>query len=71
MMHDVVVGGVYVPALLLLGIIALMITGLLTRLINLAGGYRLVVYRPLVDVALFIFVLGGLVLLAARRGVGA
>lgn len=71
MMHDVVVGGVYLPALLLLGVAALIVTGLLTRLINLAGGYRFIVYRPLVDVAVFMLVLGLLVLLAARRGVGA
>lgn len=70
-MHDVVVGGVYLPALLLLGVAALIVTGLLTRLINLAGGYRFIVYRPLVDVAVFMLVLGLLVLLAARRGVGA
>jgi hypothetical protein len=71
MMHDVVIGGVYLPALLLLGVIALILTGLLTRLINLAGGYRFVVYRPLVDVALFVILLGLLVLAAARRGIGA
>ena len=71
MMHDVVIGGVYLPALLLLGVIALILTGLLARLINLAGGYRFVVYRPLVDLALFVIILGLLVLAAARRGIGA
>jgi hypothetical protein len=71
MMHDIVLGGVYMPALLLLGVVALVATGLLSRLINLAGGYRFIVYRPLVDLALFVLVLGLLVLLAARRGIGA
>lgn len=71
MMHDIVIGGVYMPGLLLLGIVVLILTGLLTRLINLAGGYRFVVYRPLVDVALFVIILGLLVLAAARRGIGA
>jgi len=71
MMHDVVIGGVYLPALLMLGVVALILTGLLTRLINLTGGYRVVVYRPLVDVALFVIILGLLVLAAARRGIGA
>jgi len=71
MMHDVVIGGVYLPALLMLGVVALILTGLLTRLINLTGGYRFVVYRPLVDVALFVIILGLLVLAAARRGIGA
>lgn len=71
MMHDIVLGGVYMPALLPLGALALAATWFLSRLINLAGGYRFVVYRPLVDLALFVLILGLLVLLAARRGVGA
>jgi len=71
MTHDLILGGVYMPALLGLGVVALIVTGLLSRLINLTGGYRLVVYRPLVDVALFILVLGLFVLIASREGAGA
>jgi len=68
---DLSFGGVYFPALLLLGIVALAITGLLSRFINLTGGYRLIVYRPLVDLALFMLVLGLLVLLTTPQGGGA
>lgn len=72
MIGDVELGGVYFPALLLLSVIALILTGLLTRLINLAGGYRLVAYRPLADLALFVIILGLLTFLsAARPGGGA
>jgi hypothetical protein len=65
MIGDVEIAGVYLPSLLLLGAIALALTGVATWLLNLVGGYRLVVYRPLVDIAMFILILGGLVLLTA------
>ena len=64
-------GGVYFPGLLLLGILSLGITGLCTRLINSVGGYRLVVYRPLADLAIFMLILGLLVLLTMPKGAGA
>jgi hypothetical protein len=68
---EVAIGGIYVPALLLLGTIALVLTGLVTWLMNLAGGYRLVVYRPIVDIAIFVLILGALVMATAPKGVGA
>ena len=71
MIGDVNIGGVYFPALVLLGIIGLCITGLLTRLINAVGGYRLIVYRPIADLAIFVLVLGLLILLTMTRGPGA
>ncbi|WP_442680001.1 DUF1656 domain-containing protein [Sphingomonas sp. ASY06-1R] len=71
MMGDMIVGGVYFPTLLLLGIVALVLTGLMTRLINLVGGYRYVAYRPLADLALFVIILGMLSFLTARPGAGA
>jgi hypothetical protein len=71
MIGDVVVGGVYFPALLLLGALALVLTGVLTRLINLVGGYRLVAYRPVADLALFVLILGLLTFFTARPGSGA
>ena len=71
MIGDVVLGGVYFPALLLLGALALVLTGALTRLINLVGGYRLVAYRPVADLALFVLILGLLTFLTARPGGGA
>ncbi len=65
MIGEVVLGGVYVPALLVLGTAALALTGAVTWLLNLAGGYRLVVYRPLADIAIFVLILGALVALTA------
>ena len=63
MMGEVSIAGVYMPGLLVLAIVALVVTGVLTRLFGVVGVYRLIAYRPLVDVALYVIVLGGLVLL--------
>jgi hypothetical protein len=63
MTGEISLGGVYVPTILLLAIAALLLTGLATRLLGFVGVYRLVAYRPLVDVALFILILGLLSLL--------
>jgi hypothetical protein len=68
MIGEVSIGGVYLPALLLLAFLALALTGLLTRFFQLVGFYRLVAYRPLVDVALFLLLLGLLAILTAPLG---
>jgi hypothetical protein len=65
---EIAIGGVYVPALLLLGAIALLLTGLASRLLVLVGAYRLVAYRPLADIALFVLILGCLVFVTAPAG---
>jgi len=62
------IGGVFMPTLLLVAIVALVLTFLVTRLANLAGLYRYVAYRALVDLCLFIFVLGLLALLLPMLG---
>ncbi|MFT3978717.1 MAG: DUF1656 domain-containing protein [Sphingomonas bacterium] len=62
---EVSLGGVYMPGLLLLAIVALLLTAVLTRLLGLIGAYRLFAYRPLVDVAIYVIMLGALVLLFA------
>ncbi|MBN8848383.1 MULTISPECIES: DUF1656 domain-containing protein [unclassified Sphingomonas] len=62
---EVNIAGVYMPGLLVLGIVALLVTALLTRVLGAIGAYRLIAYRPLVDLALFFIVLGALVLLFA------
>jgi hypothetical protein len=67
-MGEVSIGGVYIPGLLLLGLAALVIVGVLTQLFQIIGLYRFVAYRPLIDLCLFIFVLGGLVILSAPYG---
>jgi hypothetical protein len=55
---EIAFGGVLVPALLVVAVLALPITMLLARLLALAGFYRLVAWRPLVDVTLYLLVLG-------------
>lgn len=68
MIGEISLGGVYVPTLLLLAALALLLTGAVTRLLALVGAYRLVVYRPLVDIALFVLVLAMLVRLSVLLG---
>lgn len=68
MIGEIAIGGVLVPALLLLAVAALAITVALTRLLNIAGFYRLVAWRPLVDITLYLLVLGFLVAATARHG---
>lgn len=68
MIGEVSIGGVYLPALLLLALAALVLTGLLSRLLALISAYRLVAYRPLVDLALFMLILGLLAALTTPLG---
>jgi hypothetical protein len=68
MIGEISIAGVYVPALLLLALAALFITGVLTQLLQFAGFYRLIAYRPLVDLCLFVLVLGLIVLLTLPAG---
>jgi hypothetical protein len=62
------IGGVFMPTLLVLAIIAIILTALVSKLLSLLGVYRLIVYRPLVDLALFILLLGLLSLLTGHYG---
>jgi hypothetical protein len=63
MIGEISIGGVFLPSILLLGTAALLLTGLATRILSFVGAYRLVAYRPLVDLALFFLILGLLSLL--------
>ena len=63
MTGEVAIFGVYLPALLVLAVAAIVLTGILTRLLTLVAAYRVIVYRPLVDLAIFILILGLLSLL--------
>jgi hypothetical protein len=65
---EIAIGGVYMPTILLLAVIASVLTMLLLRLVDLAGLYRFVAYRALVDLCLYIMVLGALSLLAPHIG---
>ena len=68
MIGEVSIGGVFLPSLLVLAIAALAIVVLISRLLALVGAYRLVAYRPLVDVALFLLILGLLASLTTTFG---
>ncbi len=63
MTGEVAIGGVLLPPLLLLALVALLATALLSRLLAVSGFYRLVAWRALVDVALFVLLLGLAVLI--------
>lgn len=69
MTGEVSIAGVYMPSLLLLAMIAAALTIALMRLLSFVGAYRLVAYRALVDLALFILVLGLLAWLSSTLGV--
>jgi hypothetical protein len=68
MIGEISVDGVYIPALLVFVCAAVMFAGLLSRLLSLVGLYRLVVYRPVTDVALFFLVLAAIVFFTERFG---
>lgn len=65
---EISIMGVFMPTILLLAVIASLLTMLLIRLADFAGLYRLVAYRALVDVCLYVLVLGALSLLAPQIG---
>jgi hypothetical protein len=68
MTGELSVGGVFVPTLLLLFLAAMLATGLIVRLLGPSGFYRFFAYRALVDLCLFVLVLGGVVFLATNFG---
>ncbi|MCT2398696.1 DUF1656 domain-containing protein [Novosphingobium mangrovi (ex Huang et al. 2023)] len=68
MTGEVSISGLFVPTLLLLAIVALLISMATIRLLNLSGFYRFVSYKALVDLAIFILILGGLSLVATHTG---
>jgi hypothetical protein len=71
MIGEVSIFGVYLPALLVLGLVALILTGLLSRLFSMTGAYRFVAYRPLVDLSVFLLLLGLLAALTTSFGLPA
>lgn len=58
MTGEIALGGVFVPTLLLLGLLALILNWGVTRLIGAFGLYRFVAYRAAVDLSLFVLILG-------------
>jgi len=58
MTGEIAIYGVFVPTLLVLAIAASIATLALMRLFNFIGLYRFLAYRGLVDLCLFVLVLG-------------
>jgi hypothetical protein len=69
MTGEVALGGVFMPTLLLLAVIALVVSWGVTRLIGAFGLYRFFAYRAIVDLSIFILVLAGLGLLLPNLGI--
>lgn len=69
MTGEIALGGVYVPTLLLLALVALVLTWVVTRLIGAAGLYRFLAYRAAVDLSLFVLILCGLSILVPTLGI--
>lgn len=59
------IDGVFLPALLVWALVALLGSMLLRRVLRWAGFYRLVWHPVLFDVAIFIVLVGGVVSLAS------
>ena len=58
MTGEIAIYGVFVPTLLVLAVAASIATLALMRLFNFIGLYRFLAYRGLVDLCLFVLVLG-------------
>ena len=64
MIGEISIGGVYVPALLLWGALALALTGLLIQLLQRIGFYNWIGSRPLADISIVVLLLAAFVFLA-------
>lgn len=69
MTGEIALGGIYVPTLLLLALVALILSWGLSRAIGALGLYRFLAYRAAVDLSLFILILGGLALIVPTLGI--
>jgi hypothetical protein len=69
MIGELSIGGVYIPTLLLFACLAVLLVGLVSRLLSFVGFYRLVAYRPMADLALLVLLLAALVWLTEGWGV--
>ena len=68
MTGEIALGGIFVPTLLLLALVALALSWAVTRLLGAFGLYRFVAYRAAVDLSLFVLILGALSLLVPTFG---
>lgn len=68
MTGEIAIGGVFIPSLLVLAVLAALLTMALVRLLDFVGLYRFVAYRALVDLCLFVLVLAAISFLAPHVG---
>ena len=66
MMGDVDIYGVYAPSLFVWMIAAFILTFPVRRILTRCGAYRLIWHRPLFDLALYVVLLGAVVVAAVR-----
>ena len=66
MIGEISFGGVYIPSLLLLVLVAVVLVIPLSRFLAAVGFYRLVVSRPLVDIAFFLLLLAAVAWFTSR-----
>ena len=71
MIGEISIGGVYVPALLLFVVAAVIITALSSQVLSIIGFYRVVANKPLTDLALFLLTLAAIVWITERWGLHA
>jgi hypothetical protein len=60
MSGEIDIAGVFVPALLVAGLLAFAVSTVLRRLLATLGAYRFVWHRPLFDTALLVLSLAGI-----------
>jgi hypothetical protein len=61
MIGEIDVYGVFVPALLVWGLVALVLSTVLRTVLAWTGFYRLVWHRPLVDLSFYVLILAAVV----------
>ena len=66
MSHEIDIYGVFVPAILVWSLLALVVSALAQRLLHRVGAYRWIWHRSLFDMALFVIALGAVWALAIR-----
>jgi hypothetical protein len=66
MIGEIDVYGVFLPILLIWGLLALMITAVLRRVLARIGFYRPVWHRPLVDLSLLIIIMAAVAAIPPR-----
>jgi hypothetical protein len=69
MTGEIAIGGVYMPTLLLLGVVSVVLSWAVTRLLGAFGLYRFFAYRAAVDLSLFVLIFGALAFFVPDVGI--